>query len=68
MITGATWINGKRKVTGRWRYNWASDSFTIWLDSRDRITGEHRVIVTHNDTPEWGNWKRIKEQETEDGK
>ncbi len=52
-----TWTNGKRTVTGRWIYVWASQRFVIWLDSRDRVTGANRRIVTANDTPEWGNWK-----------
>jgi len=58
----STWINGKRKVTGTWQYNWSSDSFTIFLDQRDRVTGEYKVVFTTNDTPEWGNWKRIKDE------
>ena len=61
METRATWKNGKRTVTGKWRYNWSADSFTVTLDTIDRITGQNKVIVTTNDTPEWGNWKRITE-------
>lgn len=55
----ATWSNGKRTLTGRWRYEWARDRFIIHLDSIDKITGQHRQVVTYNDTPEWGKWKRV---------
>ena len=57
MSKKVTWKNGKRKVTGTWEYNWASDSFTIRLDSIDRITGKRKTIVVTGDKPEWGNWK-----------
>jgi len=53
----ATWKNGKRKVSGSWEYNWASDTFTISLDSFDRVTGRQRCFTVHGDEPEWGNWK-----------
>ena len=56
----ATWINGKRTVTGHWKYYWPSDVFIINLDSIDKITGEKKRLMVHNDTPEWGNWKLIK--------
>lgn len=56
----ATWSNGKRTITGWWKYNWASDSFVIDLDSTDRITGERRSMIIKGDHPEWGNWKREK--------
>lgn len=59
--TKATWKNGKKKVTGHWIYNWAADSFTIILNSKDPITNRERIINTYNDVPEWGNWKRINE-------
>lgn len=62
----ATWTNGKRKLTGLWEYIWHSDSFLISLDSRDRITGEQRVFRVHGDTPEWGNWRLVREVERED--
>jgi hypothetical protein len=61
MWTKTTWVNGKRRINGEWVYNWPSDSFTIRLYSRDRITGMNRIIRTCNDTPEWGNWKRLAE-------
>ena len=56
----ATWVNGKRKLTGAWEYIWHADRFRIVLDSRDRITGQNRVIVTAGsqaEKPEWGNWR-----------
>lgn len=61
MSRRATWSNGKETVTGYWRYNWASDTFTIQLDSNDPVTGRPRIFRTHNDTPEWGDWKRVEE-------
>jgi len=59
----ATWVNGKKKVTGFWCYNWSADNFTIELDSKDRITGQQRVFRVYDDTPEWGNWKLVREKE-----
>lgn len=56
----AKWINGKQVVTGRWEYNWPRDEFVIWLDKKDRITGDYKKIITTNDFPEWGNWKLVK--------
>lgn len=56
-MSRATWINGKRKQTGAWEYQRASDRFVIELDSRDWITGQKRRIVVAGETPEWGNWK-----------
>ncbi len=58
----ATWVNGKKKVTGYWTYIWASDRFFISLNSKDGITGIRREFVVSGDPPEWGNWKRVKEQ------
>lgn len=60
MSTEAVWVNGKRRVTGRWRYNWASDLFHIELDQRDRVTGSTRCFTAGGDVPEWGNWKRVR--------
>jgi len=56
-MKAATWVNGKRKITGRWEYFWAADRFVIELDSKDRITGEPRQIEVAGDRPEWGNWR-----------
>jgi hypothetical protein len=53
----AIWINGKKKIKGRWIYNWCADKFCIILDSKDPITGQNRRIETYNDVPEWGKWK-----------
>jgi hypothetical protein len=61
MSTKATWINGKRKVTGTWSYYRPSDRFDIYLDVKDRITGQYKHVSTNNDTPEWGNWKLVRE-------
>jgi len=57
MFKEAVWINGKKEISGAWNYNWASDSFTISLNSKDRITGEDRTFIVKGDSPEWGNWK-----------
>ena len=54
----ATWVNGKKRVSGSWEYHWPSDTFYIYLDSTDRITGQQREIEVKGDAPEWGNWKR----------
>jgi hypothetical protein len=57
----ATWVNGKRTVTGEWEYYWPGDKFFIRLDTKDRITGDYkRITVVGGEHPEWGNWK-IKE-------
>lgn len=58
----ATWVNGKKKQTGRWTYNRPSDRFDIVLDSKDPITGQERRLSVFGDYPEWGNWKRVKEE------
>lgn len=52
----ASWVNGKRRITGSWWYAWGADRFHIRLDSRDRITGTDRRLTVSGDTPEWGNW------------
>lgn len=54
----AVWVNGKRRVTGRWLYNRASDRFAIELDQRDRVTRCNKRLIVAGDAPEWGNWKR----------
>lgn len=53
----ATWVNGKRRVTGSWFYNWNADRFVIILYRNDRVTGQCRRIVVAGDKPEWGNWR-----------
>lgn len=56
----ATWVNGKRKLTGTWKYVYGSDRFVIWLDKRDSITGRDRSLIVSGYTPEWGNWKLVR--------
>ena len=51
------WRNGDQVIDGHWQYNWASDTFSIRLDSRDPITGLTRSFTVYGDEPEWGNWK-----------
>jgi hypothetical protein len=55
-----TWRNGKKKVTGWWRYRWAAERFDIVLDSIDPITGTSRTLCVSGDSPEWGNWKLVR--------
>ena len=57
----ATWKNGKRTVTGFWSYDWASDRFTVILDSRDRITGQQKQFLVAGSRPEWGNWRLVRD-------
>lgn len=64
----AVWVNGKKRITGAWLYNWASERFLIVLDSTDKVTGMRRRIVTDNDTPEWGNWRRVEDGEAQESK
>lgn len=51
----AKWSNGKTILTGRYRYYWPSDSFTIQLDRGNR------TFTVKNDTPEWGKYKLMRE-------
>ena len=55
----ATWINGKKTVTGYWSYNWNADYFFILLDKKDPITGRQREFKVYGEVPEWGKWKRL---------
>jgi hypothetical protein len=57
----ATWKNGKKKLTGKWAYIWSSETFVIYLNSTDSVTGTQRTIVVGGDHPEWGNWKIVEE-------
>jgi predicted alpha-1,6-mannanase (GH76 family) len=58
----AKWRNGKREITGRWEYLWAAQRFVIVLDATDRTTGQQKRFVVSGDTPEWGNWRLVKEE------
>jgi len=56
----ATWKNGKKKITGKWRYEYYTDSFWIWLDGKDPETERQREpFNVHNEEPNFGNWKLI---------
>lgn len=59
-MNSATWINGKKSVSGYWVYNYSADNFTVFLNSKDRITGQKRRFIVCGDFPEWGNWKLVK--------
>ena len=58
----AKWRNGRRVVSGWWEYVWQSDRFLIILNVNDRTTGAvQKRLTTDGDTPEWGNFKLVKE-------
>ena len=54
------WTNGKRTICGWWSYSWGSDIFRVLLDSKDRVTGQHRSFIVTGDAPEWGSWKLVR--------
>jgi len=60
----ATWKhkNGKT-ITGTYTYNWAKNAFHIQLNSKTK-SGHNEQFYIHNDTPEWNNYKLIKEEQT----
>lgn len=64
MWNEATWVNGKKKLKGRWYYSWGPNKFWISLDSKDPITGEFRRFDVYGDSPEWGKWKLVRENTT----
>jgi len=51
----AKWTNGKKTISGRWVYIWHLKTFIVELS-----TGR-RIVLLGNDTPEWGKWKKIKD-------
>jgi hypothetical protein len=51
--TTETWSNGKDTKVGKWAYKYESDTFLIYLDSGERF-------AVGGDSPEFGNFKRIK--------
>lgn len=61
MAQQGKWVNKRRIVTGYWNYVWSADMFVIVLNSTDRLTGMQRVLHVHGDTPEWGNWKLVRQ-------
>ncbi len=68
MYKKAAWKNGKRSVKGRWDYFDDSDEFIIILDTVDSITGRNKTLTVSGDTPEWGNWKLVRDKEKTKGK
>lgn len=63
MAKEATWKNGRKRIKGRWYYNWAADRFFIQLDVKDRITSSSvKEFSVSGEHPEWGNWKLVKER------
>lgn len=51
----------KRKLTGEWKYV-GGNKFIIYLDKKDSDTGRYKVIEVYGDTPEWDDWKLIKDK------
>ena len=60
-MTKASWIKGKKRMTGYWKYQWASARFIIVLDSKDPVTGRQRELITAADKPEFNGWKLAEE-------
>ncbi len=61
--TKAKWRKGKRIITGSYRYNRHSDTFTIWLDkpSYDKTTGQsNSPFTTSDDHAGFNGWTVIK--------
>lgn len=57
----ATWRKGKRRITGRWIYNWHADRFTVLLNGKDPGTGLKREpFIVSGDSPEFGGWKLVR--------
>jgi hypothetical protein len=56
------WTKGNRTIEGKWRYIWASNCFSIVLNSKDRITGETRKTVSFDEQPNFNGWKLVKEE------
>ena len=58
MNTGI-WKKGNKTMNGKWKYNRSSDTFTIFLDSFDPVTGQQRVVTTY-DEPNFNGWEIIR--------
>lgn len=53
-----TWRNGRKKLTGNWRWSWAAQRYIICVDGKDPETGLRREpFEIFGENPEWGNWK-----------
>lgn len=56
--SNAVWRKGRKKITGSWSYNWATDSFYISLKpSRHTQTFLNHKFVVCDDEPEFSGWK-----------
>ena len=60
-IKEGKWKRGNEVITGRWRYNWSSSSFTVWLDKECSVTGSDITLTVYGEKPEWDSWKFMKE-------
>lgn len=62
-VNQATWKKGKKRVTGKWHYQWCADVFWVHLDGKDPVTGLRRVpFSVYGDEPEFKGWKLVKEK------
>ncbi len=62
MTNNGVWKKGRKKLTGKWQYNWAADCFWIRIDGKDPGTGLTRDwFQVHGDHPEFNGWKLQKE-------
>ena len=52
---------GKKIITGSWEYYRPGDFFRIYPDGVDDLGNARATIITHEDAPEWGRWKRVTE-------
>lgn len=55
MLRPAKWTNGKTVRNGFYEFYWPGDFFWVWF-------GNAAARKVYNDTPEWGNWKLIREE------
>lgn len=56
------WKKGKKRVTGKWCYQWSSDTFFIHLDRKDDVTGQTIEIDVKGDEPNFNGWKLVEEK------
>ena len=56
------WTKNGEKITGKWYYNWHSDTYTIILDNKDHITDRNIEIIVHADEPLFNGWRLIEDE------
>ena len=58
MTREGIWKKGRKKLTGKWYYNWAADCFWICIDGKDPGTGLDRGwFQVHGDSPDFNGWE-----------